>query len=39
MKRLDEETAIKIQSLTESADRVSSDVVAMLIKHVTTVNA
>ncbi|RVW66424.1 V-type proton ATPase subunit G3 [Vitis vinifera] len=37
VKRLDEETAMRIQSLKESASRVSSDVVAMLIKHVTTV--
>ncbi|WKA11272.1 hypothetical protein VitviT2T_028790 [Vitis vinifera] len=39
VKRLDEETAMRIQSLKESASRVSSDVVAMLIKHVTTVKA
>eukprot|EP00261_Vitis_vinifera_P017180 XP_010646750.1 PREDICTED: V-type proton ATPase subunit G 1 [Vitis vinifera] len=39
VKRLDEETAMKIQSLKESASRVSSDVVATLIKHVTTVKA
>ena len=39
MKRLDEETAMRIQSLKESAARVSSDAVAMLIKHVTTVKA
>ncbi|KAL6316995.1 hypothetical protein AAG906_026693 [Vitis piasezkii] len=32
VKRLDEETAMRIQSLKESASRVSSDVVAMLIK-------
>ncbi|RVW12115.1 V-type proton ATPase subunit G2 [Vitis vinifera] len=39
VKRLDEETALRIQSLRESASRVSSDVVAMLIKHVTAVEA
>ncbi|KAL6316815.1 hypothetical protein AAG906_021115 [Vitis piasezkii] len=39
VKRLDEETALRIQSLKESASRVSSDVVAMLIKHVTAVEA
>ncbi|XP_034677454.1 V-type proton ATPase subunit G 1-like isoform X1 [Vitis riparia] len=39
VKRLDEETAMRIQSLKESASRVSSDVVAMLIKHVTAVEA
>ncbi|KAL6317023.1 hypothetical protein AAG906_026777 [Vitis piasezkii] len=39
VKRLDEETAMKIQSLKQSGSRVSSDVVVMLIKHVTTVKA
>ncbi|GMY35265.1 V-type proton ATPase subunit G3-like isoform X1 [Fagus crenata] len=36
-KRLEEETELKIKNLEESAARVSSDVVGMLIKYVTTV--
>ncbi|KAJ9675861.1 hypothetical protein PVL29_024694 [Vitis rotundifolia] len=38
-KKISEETAMRIQSLKKSASRVSSDVVSMLIKHVTTVEA
>ncbi|KAK6917780.1 Vacuolar (H+)-ATPase G subunit [Dillenia turbinata] len=37
VKRLDEETEEKINSLKQKSSRVSKDVVAMLIKHVTTV--
>ncbi|XP_050213450.1 V-type proton ATPase subunit G-like [Mercurialis annua] len=37
VKRLDEETEVKIKNLKESASKVQSDVVAMLLKYVTTV--
>ncbi|KAF3445445.1 hypothetical protein FNV43_RR10621 [Rhamnella rubrinervis] len=36
-KRLEEETEVKIQNLKESATKVSSDIVGMLLKYVTTV--
>ncbi|PON49707.1 Vacuolar (H+)-ATPase G subunit [Parasponia andersonii] len=36
-KRLEEETEGKIESLKESASRVSPDVVAMLLSYVTTI--
>ncbi|KAM6558717.1 hypothetical protein CsatA_027956 [Cannabis sativa] len=36
-KQLEAETQIKIQNLKESASRVSPDVVAMLLNHVTTI--
>ena len=37
MERLDEETKIKIKILKESTSKIQSDVVAMLMKYVTTV--
>nr|GEV43031.1 V-type proton ATPase subunit G 1-like [Tanacetum cinerariifolium] len=37
VKRLEKETDEKIQHLKTEADRISSDVVAMLLKHITTV--
>ncbi|EEF40640.1 V-type proton ATPase subunit G [Ricinus communis] len=37
VKRLDEETEVKINKLKESATKVQPDVVAMLLKYVTTV--
>ncbi|KAK9266853.1 hypothetical protein L1049_027112 [Liquidambar formosana] len=37
VKRLEEETDIKIQNLKQTASKVSSDVVGMLVKNVKTV--
>lgn len=37
VKRLDKETAAKIDNLKAEASRISQDVVQMLLKHVTTV--
>ncbi|KAM7252727.1 hypothetical protein ACFE04_008236 [Oxalis oulophora] len=39
VKRLDEETEVKIKSLKKSASSVSKDVVSMLMNYVTTVKA
>ncbi|KAJ7528765.1 hypothetical protein O6H91_15G061200 [Diphasiastrum complanatum] len=38
MKRLESETVIKIQHLAKEASQVSSEVTALLLKYVTTVN-
>lgn len=37
VKRLEQETDAKIEQLKNEASRISEDVVAMLLKHVTTV--
>lgn len=37
VKRLEKETAAKIDNLKAEASRISQDVVQMLLKHVTTV--
>ncbi|XP_058067662.1 V-type proton ATPase subunit G-like isoform X2 [Magnolia sinica] len=37
VKRLEEETEVKIQNLKNMTERISSDVISMIMKHVTTV--